>query len=159
MREAGTFNPQAPARAMKARSVGSTGIAGRRRQPGGVAPRKCACMLRFFIPTLEHEPQEGERRYDQLRHMTEASIGRRPSDRRVFSVAYSDGSRTYHAEVGRPDPHSRSLILCIFEIGDAYIVQTRASALGAAAATAVSRGAVIELNEFDHDAGQDTWTH
>lgn len=109
--------------------------------------------MKFFLPSLEHDPATAEQRYQEICDLTASMVPLSRAARRIFSVDYVHAGRNRHAEVGRRDPQTGSLIICIVDVMGGYLVQTRASLLGQAGAVHLSSDMAIDIEEFERDAG------
>ena len=78
--------------------------------------------MKFFIPEAENET-EALSVWKATRKFAEETLGWEVSERRIFSIAYRHNGKDYYAEVGKPDPRIRELVLVILE-SDTYLVCT-----------------------------------
>ena len=74
-------------------------------------------MTAFFIPGITGDARAAESAYEQMRRQTDATMGRRPSSRRILSVWTRRGSIDCITQVGRRDPLRGGTVIAIFDMG------------------------------------------
>jgi hypothetical protein len=72
-------------------------------------------MTPFFVPAMEG--RAGEYAYQELRRLTELSMGHAPSERRIMELWTRRGNRDCVTTVGAPDPIRGGVVKAIFDMG------------------------------------------
>jgi hypothetical protein len=80
--------------------------------------------MRFFVPGTEDEAQ-AQHIWDATKKFAEETLKWKVSDRRIFSLAYTDNRKNTFVEVGKADPDNGETVLVILETNGPYLVCTR----------------------------------
>ena len=79
-------------------------------------------MPAFFVPYAE-SPEQAERVYESIRDFM-AKVAFRPTDRRIYSIAYRHNGRNYVATVGEKGPENERVIAILETLnpGSLYMI-------------------------------------
>ncbi len=72
-------------------------------------------MSEFFTPL--GDGQAGEETYQEMRRLTESTMGRAPSQRRIMELWTRRGNCDCVTAVGSPDPICGGIVTAIFDMG------------------------------------------
>ena len=102
--------------------------------------------MKFFVPATVDDV-EAQVVWDATRRFAEDSLGWVVSERRIFSIGFQHEGKSYHAEVGKPDPHVGETVIAILE-SNSYLVCTQNRGVVKGMPILVGRDDQNEVTEF-----------